>query len=606
MQPVHRTVLGLSLSAIVLGFSSSAARAQGGGENQPAPQQSETPHKRGFVGKPAPKLLSPKFLELSNAWKGALNDYSTALLKYDRANATLPPERRDPANRPVHPAAAWWKRFEALARGEDPAHPGDPDALQWLVEQAPNAFATPAQRADAAEKAMQELARTHPDNRSVEDSLDALRALYEDFGRARFVALLDAVHKQATTDENKARALVVKAWAVSDRFKDTSPERDLEVQGIYDEILLGHPDTRAAREIAGRVETRLEREFLQAELSWIDAVRELQNQGKGPKDWPRQPMYAWNAKFLPVAAANGPEAGKFVNHVFPGYQQAEGNGIGFGLVWLQGYWMLHAPVGSEDWVRARLGLVEIVAREFHGQPLLTSALVDLSQAPGMLPLKNLEPALAPVLADGSAPKAHALALYLRAFAHISQNQGSDWQIARTDLEQLLAQHPTEDIAAKAQAQLASMTRVWPGAKAPDFRGTDQDGQAFTLLDYQGFVCVIDFGSAMGGLSPAEIKSRRELIAAYEGRPFRWIGGLLEPATQATFREKYAAAGVNWRCALLGTRQSDIAALWSVMMTPAVFVVDAQGVIRTRNLPWDEQRKLIEQLVVERESAGPKR
>jgi peroxiredoxin len=211
-----------------------------------------------------------------------------------------------------------------------------------------------------------------------------------------------------------------------------------------------------------------------------------------------------------------------------------------------------------------------------------------------------------VLADGSAPKAHALALYLRAFAHISQNQGPDWQLARTDLEQLLAQHPTEDIAAKAQAQLASMTRVWPGAKAPDFRGTDQDGQAFTLLDYQGFVCVIDFGSAMGGLSPAEIKSRRELIAAYEGRPFRWIGGLLEPATQATFREKYAAAGVNWRCALLGTRQSDIAALWSVMMTPAVFVVDAQGVIRARNLPWDEQRKLIEQLVAERESAGPKR
>jgi hypothetical protein len=73
-----------------------------------------------------------------------------------------------------------------------------------------------------------------------------------------------------------------------------------------------------------------------------------------------------------------------------------------------------------------------------------------------------------------------------------------------------------------------------------------------------------------------------------------------------FHDSLGAAGVNWRCALLGTRDSDIGSLWSIQVTPVIFVVDAEGVIRGRNLPWDEQKKLIDTLVAEAEAKQHKK
>jgi hypothetical protein len=589
-----RQLLGLLLVCACVPLVHAAARPQ---DPQPAP---DAPRKRAFNNKPKPTDQSPEFLTLMNAWRGVMNDYSGDQLRFDRANAGLPPDKRNTKDAPVHPAAAWWKRFEDLGQK------GDPDALLWQIEQAINAFSSADARATAAEQALDALLKDFPEHRTVEEAFDDLRPLYESFGRERFVALISAAHAKAKGHENQARALLVQAWAVSDRFKDVSEKSNQVVQGLYDEILLGHPGTRAAREVASRVYGALEREFLQAELAWIDAVRALQKQGKGPKDWPRQPMYAWNDRFLPVAAAGGPEASKFVNHVFPGYQQAEGNGIGFGLVWLQGWWMIHAPLGQPDWVRARLGLIEIAAREFHGQPLVTSALVDLSKDAGSLPLEFLGPALAPVLADDTSPKAQALAYCIRGMARCAQNQWADWQAARADLELVLQKYASEDIAQRAQDLLASMLAVWPGKPAPDFRGSDQDGIAFKLGDYAGFICVIDFGTAQLGLTAEEIARRRKAQEAFKGRPFRWIGGVCEGINSRAFHETFGTAGVDWRCALLGSRGSDVAGLWSIQVMPAVFVVDGEGIIRGRNLPWDEQQALIEKLVGEVEAKREKK
>ena len=145
-----------------------------------------------------------------------------------------------------------------------------------------------------------------------------------------------------------------------------------------------------------------------------------------------------------------------------------------------------------------------------------------------------------------------------------------------------------------------MTRVWPGSKAPDFRGTDQDGQPVKLVDHAGSVCVIDFGSATIDFAAEEIARRRALIQSFAGRPLRWIGGLLDSGNPRSFRESLGAAGVNWRCVLLGSRENEIPRLWSIGVVPALFVVDSQGVISARNLPWTEQQALLETLVSEAE------
>jgi hypothetical protein len=257
-------------------------------------------------------------------------------------------------------------------------------------------------------------------------------------------------------------------------------------------------------------------------------------------------------------------------------------------------------------VRARLGLIEIAAREFHGQPLVTSALVDLSKDASSLPLELLEPALAPVLADDASPKAQALAYFIRGMARCAQNEWAGWQAGRPDLELVLQKYPTEDIAKRAQDLLASLLAVWPGTPAPDFRGSDQDGVAFKLGDYSGFICVIDFGTSQEGLTAEDIARRREAQKPFKGRPFRWIGGVCEGLNPRAFHENLGAAGVDWRCAILGSRGSDVPGLWSIQFMPAVFVVDGEGIIRGRNLPWAEQQALIEKLVSEVEAKRQKK
>jgi len=73
-----------------------------------------------------------------------------------------------------------------------------------------------------------------------------------------------------------------------------------------------------------------------------------------------------------------------------------------------------------------------------------------------------------------------------------------------------------------------------------------------------------------------------------------------------FHENLGAAGVDWRCAILGSRGSDVPGLWSIQFMPAVFVVDGEGIIRGRNLPWAEQQALIEKLVSEVEAKRQKK
>ncbi len=569
-----------------------APRAQ---QAAPGEKQEPAQPRKNRGRKPERKDYSPEFVTLSNAWKGALDEYASALLRYDRANAGLPVDKRDPKGRPAHPASQWWSRFLALGEG------GDADALAWLVDQAPDALPDRAARADAVEKALLQLVRAHPEHPALEDALDALKGLFDDLGRERMLKLVDQVQAQAKGPENQARALFFRTWVMATRLPAIEPKLAAQLQELYNQVLIAYPRTRAAREASGYVFPELERGFVRAELDWVARVRELQGQKKPPAEWPRQPMHEWFQKYLPLAAAGAPQASQFVNRTYPAYQQAEGNGLQIGLVWLQAFWTQHAPAGMSDWMLARLGLIEVLTHQYLGEPALTSALVDLTIGAESLPVPELERALAPVIADPSHGKAHALALYLMAMAHLGRGQSADWTAARSALEELVEKHPTEDIADKAQKSLAQLRTLWPGAVAPDFRGTDQDGLAFTLADYKGFVVVLDFVSAGGGLGAEEIAQRRALIRDIGGRPFRWIGGVLEAHTARSFHDQLTNAGVDWRCAILGSRGCDVAANYGVLNPPTVVVIDGEGVIRGRNLPWAEQRTLLEKLVAEAEA-----
>lgn len=555
--------------------------------------QDSAPDRPGRVKQQAPRRqVSPAFDQRMRQWNVALADYRTALITYNSRNATIPEELRDKQSLPKHPAREFFASFREI--GNNP----DPDALQWVVEYARFAFDDAQQRSAAVEQAFADLLKAAPDSLAVEGCLDSLRGQQADLGFPCILRLCRTSFERSTNAETKARALVLEAWALTQANPSLSAEVTAQIEDLYNSAVVGFPRTRAAVEAAGFLLPRADRQHLEEQLRWVEAVRAQISKGEAPQTWPKQPIHACYERYLVLAAAGHPQAQGFVSRHYPAFQQAERNGLAVGLVWLSAWIGEQKLADPNGWSKARLGLVGIITRQWKQERYPVGALVDLSRNPLGLDLAQLEAAFEPLMDGACEPRAHARALYLLAIAHANLNDWAHWQKARALLEQLAEQHPTDEIMTQADTVLQSMIQVWPGNPAPDFRGTDADGRAFTLADYRGRVVLVDFVDREHGLTAPELAARHALLERFEKRPFSMLGGLLERHSARSYQEQIAPLGIRWRMTILGGNQHDISANWSVQVAPATFLVDAQGIIRARNLPWPELAAEIERCLAE--------
>lgn len=71
---------------------------------------------------------------------------------------------------------------------------------------------------------------------------------------------------------------------------------------------------------------------------------------------------------------------------------------------------------------------------------------------------------------------------------------------------------------------------------------------------------------------------RSLVERMKDRPFALIGIDTDPDDEK-FREKAAAAKINWRNAMEGSAGGEIPRRWGIRGYPTLFLIDAEGVIR---------------------------
>jgi outer membrane protein assembly factor BamD (BamD/ComL family) len=558
----------------------------------PTPSFSQTPAREKPVRQqPRKREVSPAFDALMRRWNVSLQEFASALIQYNQRNAALPEDKRDKSQLPKHPAAAYWQEFRILAST------GDENALQWLVEQTRFARSDALAAAEESLRVLDELIRAHPESPAVEGSLESLRGLAETVGWQRMAQTYKEASERSQGPDNQSRALYLQAWALSERFTSQDPKVLAEVELLGDTLIEGFPKTRATLEICSSRMARIDKEHLALQREWIATVLGRIEQHQPPESWPRQPMHAAYERYLPLSNAGHPQAMGFCSRYYPAFQQAERNGLPVALVWISAWIGEHRPNDPGAWNLARLGLVQVLTTQWTTERFVVGATTDLVRNPSALDSQALNAAMQPLLASLNVqPRAHANALYLCALSDLAVNDWAHWETARAHLEKLLAEHPTEDIVTKADETLRSMINVWPGTAAPDFRGTDAEGKAFRLEDYRGRVVLIDFVDQGNGLLPADVAARNRLVQRFEGQAFSLLGGLLEGHSPRSYTEQIAPRGILWRMALLGGLQSDIAAYWSVSQRPATFLVDPQGVIRARNLPWDQWEAEIARLL----------
>jgi peroxiredoxin len=153
--------------------------------------------------------------------------------------------------------------------------------------------------------------------------------------------------------------------------------------------------------------------------------------------------------------------------------------------------------------------------------------------------------------------------------------------------------------------LFELRELTVGRPAPDIEGEDADGHRFKLSDYRGKVAVLTFSGNWCGPCRAMYPQERELVARLKNRPFALLSVNTDPERE-TLRKSIRDGEITWRCWWDGGQAGPISSRWNILSFPAIFVIDAKGVIREIGTRGKDLDQTVERLVEETHAIGSRR
>lgn len=234
-------------------------------------------------------------------------------------------------------------------------------------------------------------------------------------------------------------------------------------------------------------------------------------------------------------------------------------------------------------------------------PKFDNYLEDLALTRGVL----LRPTFVEVVGKNEDPEVRARALYWLA-RHLHEAGVQEELVVElyTGISEDFDEVPFKNgtLGNAARNQLYIITKLSPGKPAPETKGVDADGNAFSLADYRGKVVVLRFWGDWCPACRAMYPYERDLVKEYAGRRFALVG--VNSDELDTMREAQERAQLNWRSFHDGpTTYGPIAETYRVGQWPTIVVIDAEGVIRYRSrngLHEPALDGLVEELVAEAE------
>ncbi|APW61103.1 peroxiredoxin family protein [Paludisphaera borealis] len=149
----------------------------------------------------------------------------------------------------------------------------------------------------------------------------------------------------------------------------------------------------------------------------------------------------------------------------------------------------------------------------------------------------------------------------------------------------------------AERTLNEIRHLAVGNEAPEIVGQDADGTTFKLSDYRGKVVVLTFSgnwcAPCRGMYPQE----RELVERLKDKPFALLS-VNTDESKDTLRKSIQDREVTWRCWWDGRTDGPICAKWSIYSFPTLYLLDAQGVIRSKGLGGKALDEAVDALLTE--------
>jgi thiol-disulfide isomerase/thioredoxin/ribosomal protein L17 len=212
------------------------------------------------------------------------------------------------------------------------------------------------------------------------------------------------------------------------------------------------------------------------------------------------------------------------------------------------------------------------------------------------------PVLEKVLAENPSKDLQGTACYaLGAIAFEKQGDAkaakeAEAYFARVEKEFADVKAGRNDLGEMAKGSLFELRHLQVGMKAPPAESKNLKDEKVSLADYQGKVVVLDIWATWCGPCKAMIPHEREMVEKFKDKPFALISVSADDQKKE-LEEFLAHESMPWTHWWEGPEAS-LLKTWNIHFFPTIYVIDAKGVIRHKNIRGADLETAVERLVAE--------